>query len=417
MVNNVDANKPPGSELAGSTELQSPSQEENVISILDLLLILAARKGLILGIMLLGGLIAAIVAFRTAPTYTATTVIMPPQQQSSSAAALLGQLGGAAALASQSIVKSPADVYIGILSSRSVAYKLIARFSLKEVYRVALFSDAQKILRDKTSFDSKKYSLIHISVAAHTPTLAATLANAYVDELQEQLGHLAVTEASQRRLFFERQLEREKKNLAEAEANLKMTQELKGIFQVDSQVDMIIQTIAQIRAEIAAREVSLQRLKAGATLQNPEVQRQEIELKALQNQLSNLEANTTRRRIGDPFMPTTLVPSAGLEYVQRMREVKYRESLFELFAKQYEAARIDEAKESQVIQILDQAIPPDRKSAPVRRNYVIMGIFLGAMVGIFLVFLANAGKNLANNPKLSALKNSLWINRRKEFLK
>jgi tyrosine-protein kinase Etk/Wzc len=175
----------------------------------------------------------------------------------------------------------------------------------------------------------------------------------------------------------------------------------------------VIRSMAQMRAEVAAREVNLQRLKAGATTQNPEVLRQEIELKALRSQLQELEASSSKRSIGDPLMPTTMVPEAGLQYTRRLREVKYRETLFELLSKQYEAARIDEAKEGQIIQVLDRAIPPDRKSAPAKSIYIISGILLGGILGIFLAFLAHATKNSINASKIVALKKSLWIDRGK----
>jgi uncharacterized protein involved in exopolysaccharide biosynthesis len=382
---------------------------------LDLLLVLSARRRLILAAVLAGGLLATALAFLVAPTFTATAVIMTPQQQSSSAAALLGQLGGAAAgVASQSLgIRNPADQYVGILGSRTVADELIAQFGLQDLYRKKNLTDARKKLASVTRFNSAKYSLIQISVDDKDPKRAADLANAYVDRLQEQNSRLAVTEASQRRLFFERQLEAEKLHLADAEAALKRTQEQRGIFQVSSQVEVVIQSLAQMHAEITAREVSLQRLKAGATTQNPEVLRQEIELAALRGQLQELEASSTKKRTGDPLMPTTMVAAAGLEYTQRLREVKYRETLFELMAKQYEAARIDEAKEAPVIQVVDRAIPPDKKTAPVLSVYLILGVLLGGTLGILAAHFGRAAQDPVRAEKVAALKESLWGGKKK----
>ena len=408
MANDMDSTKTPVADDAAGGQTNGANQDDGGIGILDLLLIFAARKGLILGSVLLGGVIAAAIAFLTPPTFTATAVIMPPQQQSSTTAALLGQLGGVAGLASQSLgIKNPSDPYVGILSSRTVADALIKQFELQKVYKSKNLTAARKELTSRTNFNSVKYSLIRISVDDRDPKRAADLANAYVDRLQEQNGRLAVTEASQRRLFFERQLEAEKNNLAEAEAAFKKMQEQKGIFQVTSQVEAVIRSMAQMRAEVAAREVNLQRLKAGATMQNPEVLRQEIELKALRSQVQELETSSTKRSQGDPMMPTTLVPEAGLEYARRLREVKYRETLFELLAKQYEVARIDEAKEAPVIQVVDRAIPPDLKSAPSRRLFVVIGIVLGATFGTFLALLRYAALNPLHAGKWAALRKSL----------
>jgi uncharacterized protein involved in exopolysaccharide biosynthesis len=220
---------------------------------------------------------------------------------------------------------------------------------------------------------------------------------------------LAVTEASKRRLFFERQLEAEKNNLAEAEAAFKKMQEQKGIFQVNSQVDAVIRSMAQMRAEVAAREVNLQRLKAGATIQNPEVLRQEIELKTMRGQLQEMESSSAKRGQGHPLMTTSMVPEAGLEYTRRLRDVKYRETLFELLTKQFEAARIDEAKESPIIQVIDSAIPPEMKTAPARRTYLILGLLLGGAIGIISALLGSVAQDPSRAEKMSALKKSLWV--------
>ncbi len=290
---------------------------------------------------------------------------------------------------------------------------MIKKFKLQELYETDTLVETRKSLALNAGFDAKKFSLIKISVKDRDPKRAADMANAYVDLLQEQNSRLAVTEASQRRLFFEMQLEKEKNNLADAEVEFKKMQEQKGIFQVSSQVEAVITALVRMRAEVAAREVNLQRLKAGATAENPEVLRQEIELNALRKQLKELEASTANRSQGDPLMPTTMVPEAGLEYTRRLREVKYREALFEILAKQYEAARIDEAKEAPVIQVVDRATPPDKKSAPKRSIYVILGIVLGGVVGITVALLSHSLQNPQTAEKVLALKRSLWI-RRKE---
>jgi tyrosine-protein kinase Etk/Wzc len=393
---------------SGGEDLLLSSEAPYETGLLDWLLILNARKRLILGMALAGGLLAGTWAFLLPPTYTATAVIMPPAQQQSSAAALLGQMGGAAGLAGQSLgIKNPADPHVGILSSRTVADDVIAQFGLKSVYRVRNLTNARNKLASATRFNSAKYPLIQISVEDKDPQRAADMANAYVDQLQKQNSRLAVTEASQRRLFFEGQLEAEKQHLAEAEADLKRTQEQKGIFQVSSQVEAVIRSMAQLRAEVVTREVSLQRLKAGATTQNPEVLRQEIELAARRTQLRSLEASDAKKARGDPLLTTSTMPEAGLEYLRRLREVKYRESLFELLARQYEAARIDEAKEAPVIQVVDRAVPPDQKSGPKRSQFVIIGVFLAGILGCIVAVFGHKMQDPLYAQKVATLKAGL----------
>jgi tyrosine-protein kinase Etk/Wzc len=367
--------------------------EKNDISLLDLIIFLLTKKRLIAGFMLIGCVVSVVAAFIVSPTYTATAVIMPPQQQSSTAAMMLGQLGGVASSAGQTLgLKNPLDPYVGILSGRTVADTLIKQFDLQKVYKTKTLVKTREKLAKRTTLNASKYALIQISVEDKDPKRAAEIANAYVKKLQEQNDRLAVTESSQRRLFFERQLEAEKNSLFSAEVDFKKMQEKKGVFQVNSQVEAVIRALAQMRAEVAAREVNLQRLKVGATAQNPEVLRQVSELKALWTQLQKYEA--TNKSQGDPLIPTAVIPEAGLEYVRRLREVKYHESLFELLAKQYELARVDEAKEAPIIQIVDYAIPPDEKSAPSRSLYILIGTFVGAFLGIMIVFLRHMSNDL-----------------------
>jgi|WetSurMetagenome_2_1015567.scaffolds.fasta_scaffold146963_1 tyrosine-protein kinase Etk/Wzc len=408
MANDVNAEDSSVVNFASSQTGIANMQSEEA-GFLDFLLILTSRKLTIFICVFLGCLMATVIAFLTPPTYTAMAVILPPPQQSSTAAAVLGQLGGMASLAGQSLgIKNASDPYMGILGSRTVADEIISQFSLKDIYKVNSLTDARNALSGATHITSTKYSLIQISVEDRDPKRAAVLANAYVDKLQVQNSRLAVTESSQRRLFFESQLEAAKDHLARAEGELRTTQEQKGIVQVNSQVAAVIGALAQMRAEIAAREVNLQRLKTGATPQNPEVLRQEIELQTLREKLRELETARSGKS-GDPFLPTNMVPAAGLEYARRLREVKYRESLYELLAKQYEAARIDEAKESPIIQIVDRAVPSDRKTAPRRSMYLLVGLFLGGIIGVFLALVSHAIHNSRNAAKYAALKKLLWV--------
>ena len=322
--------------------------------LLDLLLTLAERKWLILSMAFAGGLAMGIIAFLLPPMYTATASIMPPQQQQSTASALLGQLGPLAAAAGSSLgVKTPADLYIGILGSRTIADDLIRTFDLRRLYHGWTLFETRRVLAKRSSFSTGKDPLIKISVEDSNPKRAAALANAYLDELSKQNDRLALTESAQRRLFFERELEAQKKSLADAEVALRKTQERTGVLQVNSQVESIIRSMAQLRAEIASREVALSSLKSAATPENPEVVRQETEVAAMRDQLRKLEASNDASRPGDPLIPTSRVPTVGLEYVRALRDLQYNETLFELLSKQYEAARIDEAKEAPVIQVVD----------------------------------------------------------------
>jgi len=343
------------------------------------------------------------------PSFTATAVIMPPQQQQSAASALLGQLAPIASLAGRDLgIKTPGDLYVGILGGRTIADHLVQAFGLLKVYGAKTMTDARKVLAKRSSFASGKDSLIRISVQDADPKRAAALANAYLSELYDQTNRLALTESAQRRLFFERQLETEKRALADAEAALRLTQEQTGFLQINAQVESVIQAMARLRAEIVSREVKLSSLKNAATVQNPEVIREEAELSVLREQLRKLEANGDPKRPGDPLITTSQVPRAGLEYVRALRELKYHETLFELLSKQYEAARIDEAKDATVIQVVDSAIPPERKSWPPRALFTIAGACCFGILACLLALIGSRFRNPSEAEKLYSIKNALF---------
>ena len=377
--------------------------------LLEILLLLAGRKRFVVATTLLGGIAGAILAWVVPVMYTATAIIMPPQQQRSSASALLGQLGSV--LSSSDLgLKSPADLYLGLLGSRSIADVVIAQFNLEKVYETKTMTETRSKLARCTQLATGKDSLIKISVEDTDAKRAAALANAYVEALYAQSNRLALTEASQRRLFFERQVEVEKNALGQAEMGLKGVQEHTGILQLNSQVEAVIRSMAQLRAEITGREVFLERLKTGETSQNPDVIREEAEIQGLHAQLGSLEAKHPQLRPGDPLIPMDRVPQAGVDYVRSLREMKYHESLFEILSKQYEVARIDEAKEAPIIQVVDRAIPADRKSWPPRLLFIVLAILLSGAGACGLVILTSPDNAAGNGnqavPAALSLRNS-----------
>lgn len=379
-----------------------PTVDGEGIDVHALLTLFASQKKLLLAVTLGGGVVAAVIALLIPNIYTATALILPPAKPQSLSVALAGQLGGmAGALAPTLGLKDPTDMYIGILKSRSVGDDLVANFHLQQVYGENSKEVTRRELDKRASFVSGKDSLLKISVDDRDPKRAADLANAYIAELNKQNARLAITESAQRRQLYEREVEGEKIALSKAEDFLRETQQKTGIVEVSGQAQVVIASVAQLRAEIAMREVALQRLRAGATSQNPEVMGQETELASLRSQLSKLERGGSGQRSGDPLIPVANVPKAGLDYVRALREVKYHETLFEVLSKQYEAARIDEAKEAPVIQVVDYAIPPERKSGPPRTLIATFGLLLSGFAGCVCIYLRKGGKSAVKDSKAS----------------
>ncbi|HCY63569.1 MAG TPA: hypothetical protein DHV59_12225 [Oxalobacteraceae bacterium] len=387
------------------SRLDAKNKEEDEIHLLDLLIVLARHKKLVFGMPILGVVLALAISLLMAPKFTSTATIMPPQQQSSGVSAMLGQLGGlAGAVGGIASLKSPGDLYVGILGSRTIADNLITRFKLQERYESNVIDDARKELANVSQLASgKKDGLISISVSDKDPQFASELANAYVDELMKLTQTMAISEASQRRLFFEQQLKKAKDQLANAEVVLRATQEKTGMIQPEGQVQAIISSIAQLKGAIAAKEVQLSAMRTFATGQNPEFLRTQEELHGLKAQLQKLE-KTQFAKDGDFMVPTGKLPAVGVEYVRKLRDVKYFETMFELLAKQYELAKIDEAKDASVIQLLDKAVPAEKKSKPKRTIILLLGLVGGSILGILLAFVIEAYRRSRRDP----LSTSRW---------
>ncbi len=362
------------------------ARKEESIQFPEYLIVLAKRKAFVFKFVGAALLLSIITVLLLPNSYTGNAKILPPQQnQSMGAIAALSQLGPLATLAGQSMgLRNPSDVYVAMLKSDSLANGLIDRFSLMSVYGRKLRIDARRRLADQTEISAGKDGVISISVDDHDPRRAAALANAYVDELEQLTKTLNMTEAGKRRLFFEREVKMASDELANAEVALKQTQEKTGLILLDSQSKAIIGSLSSLRAQIAAQEVKVQAMRSFATAENPDLVIAEQELTSMRTQLDRLQRGQGKRSVAD--VPIENVPTAGLEYVRKYRDVKYHEALFELLAKQYEAAKVDEARDTLFVQQLDKATIPERKSGPHRVLIVLSVTLLAFLVAILIAF-------------------------------
>lgn len=396
-------------EQRGEIENNSNANVAYEVHLLDLFIALARHKKLVIFTPIVTGALALVVSLYMTPIFSSTAKIMPPQQQQSTGVtAMLGQLGGLAGAAGGIAgLKNPNDLYVGLLESRTISDSLITRLKLKDYYQRKTMDETRQVLANNVDIESgKKDGLISIKVTDEQPQFAADLANAYVDELAKLTETLAISEASQRRLFFEKQLEETKKQLEDAEVALKATQEKTGIILPDGQIQAIIGGIAQLKGMVAAKEVQLNSMRTFAASQNPDLLRTQEELRGMQAQLAKLEKDRPSSK-GDFMVPLGKIPEAGVEYVRSLRNVKYYETIFEMLAKQYELAKIDEAKQSSLIQLLDKAVPAERKSKPRRAFITLAGIFGGFVLGVSIAFACALYDASRKNPANSARWNKL----------
>jgi len=367
------------------------------------LIVLAKHKSFILKFVSVVAVLSIATVLVLPKTYTASTKILPPQQsQSMGAMAALSQLGPMAALAGQNLgLRNPNDLYVAMLRSDTVANDLIDRFFLMSVYREKLRENTRKKLAGTTEIRmGPKDGVITISVEDRSPQRATDLANGYVEELEKLTKTLAVSEAARRRIFFEREMKSASEDLAAAEVALKETQQKTGLILLDSQAKAMIESLSSLRARIAAQEVMIRSMRSFASPENPDLALAEQQLAAMQEQLSRLERGQGKRSIAD--VPIENVPTAGLEYVRKYREMKYREALFELLAKQYEAARIDEAKDATLIQVLDKATLPERRSWPPRTALVLLSAFLAFIVAVIIASAIERMEQAKEDPQFAS---------------
>jgi uncharacterized protein involved in exopolysaccharide biosynthesis len=319
---------------------------------LDVAVTLAARWRLLVFGPLLAGLVALGIAFIVPPTFTARTVFLPPQQQQSLASAALASLGALSSYAgAAAALRSPGDQYVALLQSVTVADRIIEQFDLMTVYERKLHVEARRDLAKNLHVTaSRREGLITVEFDDTDPKRAAAIANRHVEELRRLTGQMALTEAQERRAFFEVQLARTRDRLTKAQQAMQDSGYSPGALKAEPKA--AAEAYAKLRAELTGAEVRLQTLRRNLADSTSEVQLQSTAVAALREQVGKLEANT----------------NAGSEpgYVGKYREFKYQETLFDLFARQYELARVDESKEGALIQVVDVATPPEKKSRPAR---------------------------------------------------
>jgi uncharacterized protein involved in exopolysaccharide biosynthesis len=309
---------------------QSLPDDEDEISLLDLLIVLAKHKKMIFITTFVAALLSAGVTLLMSNIYTGTTKILPPQQNQSSANAMLNQLGGLAGMAGSSLgIKNPNDLYIGMLKSRNVMEKVAKRFDLQKIYETKTMTDTLKKLNSNVSVASGKDGIITVEVDDKDPKRAADLANAFIEELDKLMQTFSLTEASQKGLFFERQLKQARDKLTDAELALDKT------------------------------------------------------------------------------------PTTSLHYMDAVRNVKYQEAVWEILAKQYEMAKLDEAKDYPLIQILDVAFVPEKKSKPHRtwivEMFTLIAFLFVVVWAIINESIARAKQRPEHEERLMALRNAFRL--------
>lgn len=371
---------------------------------LDHFIFLARRRSFILFFTLAVTVLTALISLFMSTYYQATLKMLPPQQASSFASALAGQLGDLAPLlgaaGGKDLLKNPSDLYVAMLRSRTVADRLIDRFSLMSRYKAKLREDARKRLTSLSEITAGKDGVISVAVEDTDPKVAAEIANAYISELEGLTRTLAITDASKRRIFFEREAKVASEQLEAAEQDFKKTQETTGMIQIDSQSRVMFQAYADLKAALTEKELEIESMSSFASPDNPDLVRVRREKDALRAQIASVEKGQGGPPVGE--LALEKVPEKSLKYYDKYRQVVYRNSLLQVMLKQYEVARVDEAKDFALIQVLDPALPPERKSRPLRAIICIIATLLGFLVACFWVYLSESLHHAKEDPQYLA---------------
>jgi uncharacterized protein involved in exopolysaccharide biosynthesis len=368
-------------------ERENINHEVNVeeeINLLELLQVVVRNLPLIVKITGSVVVLALVYSLTLKNIYTAKATLLPPQKDSGGgAAALLASMGGGLAGLAGGLGGS-ADLYLELLKSRSVADAVIKRLDLQTEFKSKNADDTRKRVEGVVKFQAGKNGIITITADYKDPAKAALFANTFVDELQKKSLQLNLTKASIERSFLEKRLTVVKQDLKSAEDEMKSFQEKNKTIKADSQAAAAIEGIARLRAEIVAKEVQLAALRTSMTDESPEVSALLAGIGRSKKQLGTMSGSGG----GDGVIPSVgNAPAIEVEYVRRLRELKTQEALFEQLTKQYELAKISEARDSSSLQVLDEAVAPLRKSKPKRSIIVILAAVTAFFGSVFFVFI------------------------------
>ena len=337
------------------------------LGLFDLALIAARRWRLIAAVSLAAGVLAFLLSMLIAPQFTAKITVLPPQSGAGSGVgAALQSLGPLAGLATGIGGKVSGDLYVSLLESESIADKMISRFQLRKLYKADYQFEARDILRSRTRVAlGKKDGLIAIEVDDTDPPRAAAMATQYVEELRQLTAGMALTESQRKRVFFQAQLESTRDKLAQAQTALQGSGFNSGALR--TQPSTAGEEYGRIMEQLTTAEVERSAMSTRLASGAPEMVNLEATASALRARLHALEQQTTGN-------------AQSQDYISKYREFKTQESLFELLTKQFEAARLEESKDDNLIQVVDRAQVPEWKSKPKRAMLAIMATLLAAVV-------------------------------------
>jgi len=359
----------------------------------ELLRLLWGRRGLFLRTATIGLVISTLIAFLIPKSYISTTRLMPPDTQSTTGVAMMAAFaakggGGLGSVASDLFgLKSTGALFIGILRSQTSQDRLIHQFDLRKVYGTRLVIDARTKLNENTSIsEDRKSGIITISVTDCNPQRAAALANAYVDELNSLVVDLSTSSAHRERVFLEERLKVVKQDLDDASNQLAQFSSNNNTLDIQQEGKAMLDAAANLANQLVAAQSQLEGLRQIYTDNNPRVRSLSAHVAELRRELGKLSGVNNKpggsadpppgSSGGMPYPSIRNLPLLGVKYADYYRHTKIQETVYELLTEQYELAKVEEAKETPSVKLLDPARIPEKKSSPPRLLIMFLGTFI-----------------------------------------
>ena len=381
---------------------------QDEINLLDLWRVIRKRWKLIALIFGASVFTAAVVSLLMTPIYQSRTTVMPVGSSGGDLSSALQNLGSLPFVGGMvpGLGGTTTDKLIAVLESRTAAEDVIRSLDLINIFfedeqnaeEPPTLQDAVQLLTGVTHITDDKKGLISISVEHKAPRLAADIANQYTIVLQKFLNENALSMAKRNRIFIEKQLTKVKEELRQAEEAMKKFQTDKKVISMDAQTEAAINAISNLKAQIMAKEVQLGVIKQFSTPANPDVLHIKDELKELRKQLTMVESKGSNAE-AETLPSLSEAPTLGLQYIRLKREAVIQEKVFELLTQQYEIAKINEAKEEVTFQVIDRAIPPEKRIKPKRKLNVMLAGVVSLFVGVFIVFFLEYLSNMKEEEK------------------
>jgi tyrosine-protein kinase Etk/Wzc len=350
-------------------------------SLIDVVRRIVRGRWVVLMFIFAGMAFGLLIALTWPQWYAAQAVFLPPRAQESMS--LGSGVGGAAGAASALMLQQdPSDMYLGMLGSRSVTDDVIDHVGLMAIYHAKTSASARIKLQGQSKFKVNKNSLISVDVTDKDPKLAASIANAYLEALYRLNGSMVASASAHRSAFLKDQLQAQKNTLDAAEVAFTKVEEKTGIVLPEGEAQAGLRATADLQASIGAAEARLSGVRMGATENNPGVIQARAELAELRAQLARQQASSAKQHARIGLASSSALPGLMMEYVQKMRDVKLNEALYESLTQQYEKARILSLDPGPQLQIVDLGIVPEGKAGPPRTLIVLVGIVLGFFAGL-----------------------------------